>query len=188
MMKPAEPIELTYENRLRQIFSTRELLPILEAIRETELPDQWLAGGAVRNTVWKHLYGDECQLGIKDFDIAFFDKDAGREREAVAREALQAAFPDRKFDVKNQASFGVWREGKFTFTSSEDGISNWLHTATAVGVRLNDSHEIEIFQPYGLNDLFQGIIRATPNQIDDPAAAAKKDEFLRKCPRLKVAK
>jgi hypothetical protein len=37
------------------------------------LPNWWLAGGAVRNTVWRSLFGNECQLVINDFDIAFFD-------------------------------------------------------------------------------------------------------------------
>jgi hypothetical protein len=32
-----------------------------------------LAGGAVLNTVWRSLFGNECQLVINDFDIAFFD-------------------------------------------------------------------------------------------------------------------
>jgi hypothetical protein len=32
-----------------------------------------LAGGAVRNTIWRSLFGNDRQLVINDFDIAFFD-------------------------------------------------------------------------------------------------------------------
>ncbi|MBC6436016.1 hypothetical protein FM036_43825, partial [Nostoc sp. HG1] len=37
-----------------------------------------------------------------------------------------------QFDVKNQASFARWRLGSRPYTSTEDGITDWLHTATAV--------------------------------------------------------
>jgi hypothetical protein len=176
---------LAPEQQLKLLFSAGEKFAILCAIKDVDLPHCWLAGGAVRNTVWKEIFGADCRLSIKDFDVAFFDKDAGREVEARAREALQQKFPQHKFDVKNQASFGVWRDGQFVFNSSEDGIAHWLHTATAVGVRVNAQNEIEIFSPYGLGDLFEGVVRPTPEQVGRAAAQAKRDEFLSKCPQLK---
>lgn len=175
---------LTHEEQLKQLFSSGENFAILCAIKDVAPPDAWLAGGAVRNSVWKKLFGESCNLGIKDFDIAFFDKDADRAVEAKARENLEAQFPGRIFDVKNQASFGVWRDGQFVFKSSEDGIAHWLHTATAVGVRVNGRNELEIFSPYGLDDLFAGVVRPTPPNIGRAAAEAKRDQFLQHCSAL----
>lgn len=176
---------LARDETLKLLFSSGEKLAILRAIRDVGLPDCWLAGGAVRNTVWREIFGEQCRLGIKDFDVAFFDKDTDREVEVRARESLEKQFPQHKFDVKNQASFGVWRDGQFVFTSCEDGIAHWLHTATAVGVRVNAEDAIEIFQPYGLDDLFQGVVRPTPKQVGKEAALAKRDQFLSSCPALK---
>jgi len=178
---------LQLENDLRAIFATEEFLPVLRAIRALKLPDWWLAGGAVRNTVWRTLFPEDCALTIKDFDIAFFDKNGTRENEIAAREILLKEFPHLIFDVKNQASFGVWRPWHFTFESAGDGIAHWLHTATAVGIRLNDADEIEIFAPYGLTDLFGGVIRPTWHNADAEAAELKKMDFLKKCPRLVTA-
>ena len=193
--------EEKYAAELRSIFSDAQFLPCLRAIRECAtkygLTDWWLAGGAVRNTVWKKMYGDDCLLGIKDFDIAFFDRQSGREVEAQARAFLTGQFPELIFDVKNQASFGVWRDWHFVFESCEDGIAHWLHTATAVGLKLSaegrgDSLEdqIEIFAPYGLSDLFTGVICATPynRSSNGPCEAASKkaQSFLAKCPRLNL--
>ncbi len=64
------------------------------AIAFLNLPDWWLAGGAVRNTVWRSLFGNECQLVINDFDIAFFDALGARSQELAARATLTAQFPD----------------------------------------------------------------------------------------------
>jgi hypothetical protein len=54
---------------------------------------------------WPSLFGNDCQLVINDFDIAFFDAFSDRSQELTAKATLTAQFPDYKSDVKNQASF-----------------------------------------------------------------------------------
>ncbi|MFM7408674.1 MAG: nucleotidyltransferase family protein [Cuspidothrix sp.] len=157
---------------------------VLPAIAQLDLTNWWLAGGAVRNTVWRSLFGEKCDLFIKDFDIAFFDETGNREQELLAKSTLKTQFPEHEFDVKNQASFGRWRAGNMVFKSTEDGITNWLHTATAVGVRITKNGEWQFFTPYGLDDLFKGIVRPTPIHINNPNAEKKAVGFLEKCPCL----
>ncbi|BAZ15050.1 hypothetical protein NIES4071_69200 [Calothrix sp. NIES-4071] len=174
--------------RLKEILLNSPVGEVLPAIAELQLPNWWLAGGAVRNTVWRQIFSDDCKLVIKDFDIAFFDAEGDRSQELGAKETLTNQFPNYIFDVKNQASFARWREGRQTFVSTEDGISNWLHTATAVGVRVNIQGEWEYFTPYGLDDLFNGVIRPTPTHVNNPDAINKGASFLQKCPALKNIK
>ncbi|MTJ35718.1 hypothetical protein FJR08_14580 [Dolichospermum sp. UHCC 0260] len=59
--------------QLQIILANSIIATVLPAIAQLDLPNWWLAGGAVRNTVWRSLFGKECDLFIKDFDIAFFD-------------------------------------------------------------------------------------------------------------------
>jgi hypothetical protein len=174
--------------QLQIILSNSIIATVLPAIAQLDLPNWWLAGGAVRNTVWRSLFGQECDLFVKDFDIAFFDHVGNREQELFAKSTLKTQFPEQEFDVKNQASFGNWRAGKMIFNSTEDGITNWLHTATAVGVRMNKQGEWQFFTPYGLDDLFKGIIRPTPIHINNPDADQKAASFLQKCPCLRLGK
>jgi hypothetical protein len=172
--------------RLREIIHAVGLFDILQAIRAEKLTDWWLAGGAVRNSVWRYLFGENCKLAVKDFDVAFFERDTGREREQAAKAHLEAQWPQLIFDVKNQASFGVWRPWHFTFESTADGIAHWLHTATAVGVRVNDLDEIEVLSPYGLDDLLNGVVRPTPFVVGSKASRDKGAEFLARCPALRA--
>ena len=174
--------------QLQIIFSNSIIATVLPAIAQLDLPNWWLAGGAVRNTVWRSLFGQECDLFIKDFDIAFFDETGNRDQVLFAKSTLKTQFPEQEFDVKNQASFGNWRAGKMIFNSTEDGIINWLHTATAVGVRMTKQGEWQFFTPYGLDDLFKGIIRSTPIHIHNPDADQKAAVFLQKCPCLRLGK
>jgi uncharacterized protein len=187
--RPANEVQLEseYSAKLRSIVTGTILLGVIKVMRELHQPDMWLAGGAVRNSVWLELFGADCRLRIKDFDIAFFDKDSGREREAEMKAYMLSHLPGWEFDVKNQASFAVWRKGRFPFESTADGISNWLLTTAAVGVALSENDEIDILAPYGLADLFNGVVRPTPRQVDNPDAEAKKLELLAKCSRLRGA-
>jgi hypothetical protein len=185
------PVQQTDEPKLRsqlqEIFLKEpEIISVLKAMRNLDLPDCWLAGGAVRNTVWKHLYGEDCQLTIKDFDVVFFEKDSGREVEAKAKEALTAQFPHHLFDVKNQASFGHWRPWRYQFISTTDGIAHFLHTATGIGIRLNDEGIVEYCSEYGLDDLFAGILRFTPFPDSHKDAAEKARLLMSKCSKLKL--
>jgi hypothetical protein len=172
--------------RLQMILADTPINEVLSAIAQLNLPNPWLAGGAVRNTVWRSIFGEKCALFIKDFDIAFFDETGNRDQELAAKAYLTELFPYHQFDVKNQASFARWRPGRRPYTSTEDGIQDWLHTATAVAVRLDTQGQWEFFTPYGLDDLFTGIIRPTPAHIDNPDAHNKASGFLSKCPYLKL--
>jgi hypothetical protein len=54
-------------------------------------------------------------------------------------------------------------------------------------VSLTEHGELDVLAPYGLYDLFNGIVRPTPRQVDNPDAEIKKQELLSKCSMLKGA-
>ncbi|XGV99349.1 MAG: nucleotidyltransferase family protein [Leptolyngbya sp. BL-A-14] len=177
---------MALSDRLHQILAASPVGTVLPAMAQLNLPDWWLAGGAVRNTVWRALFND-CALTINDFDLAFFDASGNRDQELSAKATLNAQFPDYVFDVKNQASFAQWRSGRRPYSSAEDGIADWLHTATAVGVCCDAQGKWRYFTPYGLEDLFNGIIRPTPAHLHNPDAERKATSFLEKCTCLRVS-
>jgi hypothetical protein len=187
---------------------------VLRAVASLEpsLPNAYLAGGCVRNSIWKTLFPD-CKLRINDFDIGFYDPLGDRGQELAAKKTLSRTLKeitDAPFDVKNQYSFGRWRpaEGdrRVDYGSVEDGIADWLHTATAVGLRLETrsegspspkwlektalvEHEGEryrIYAPYGLEDLFEGVVRPVPAHADSEAARTKGASYITACPSLKL--
>jgi hypothetical protein len=174
------------EETLKDIIANSDWFNTLASIKALDMPDWWVAGGAIRNTVWKKIYGDKCSLGIKDLDVVFYDKNSGREQEIEWKNHLQQLHPNWIFDVKNQSSFGVWRPWRFTFTDSTDGIAHFLHTATGIGIKLDSNDKLQICQPHGLSDLFAGIIKCTPYRQDSAAAQKKQEEYLQKCPGLQA--
>ncbi len=178
---------MNHHRQLEIILANSMISKVLPAIAQLNLPNWWLAGGAVRNTVWGSVFGSECELVINDFDIAFFDDSGNRYQELAAKAIITQKFPDYEFDIKNQASFARWRPGRRTYSSTEDGIKDWLHTATAIGVNLDTQGQWQFFIPYGLDDLFNGVIRPTRAHIYNPIADSKANGFIQRCPRLQLA-
>lgn len=83
------------------------------------------------------------------------------------------------------------RNGDKPYTSSFDSVRRWPETATAVAVRLKDNGRIEVLAPFGLRDLFQGIIRPTPSFENRKAHIFNQryvdKGWLEKWPYLRVA-
>lgn len=48
------------------------------------------------------------------------------------------------------------------FASTEDAISHWAETITAIDITLDHSGELRLFAPYGISDLINFIVRPTP--------------------------
>lgn len=134
---------------------------ILQHVRALQLPDCWVAAGFVRSAVWDHLHGcTACSLP-PDIDVIWFDPDNALPEQDAELEA-QLLQVDNRFNwsVKNQARMHL-RNGDQPYASATDAMIYWPETATAVAVRLAADDELEIAAPFGLDDLFDLVVRPT---------------------------
>jgi hypothetical protein len=135
------------------------ILSIVQALR---LPDCWVGAGFVRNAVWDALAGRPPAPLSEDIDVVWFDPvrcDAASDRR-IERD-LAALHPGLRWSVKNQHRMHI-RNADAPYRCCEDALRHWPETATAVAVRLADAGRIEVLAPFGLHDLFAGIVRPTP--------------------------
>jgi hypothetical protein len=145
-------------------------LALLRQVRDRNLPDCWVAAGFVRNAVWDHLHGFSAPTPLADIDVLWFDPtQASAEADACLEQALRRA--DNRYDwsVKNQARMHL-RNADSAYASSTDAMLYWCETVSAVAARLNAADQLEIAAPFGLDDLFQLLIRPTPRFVDDKQA------------------
>lgn len=132
---------------------------LLEAVRSLNLPDCWIGAGFVRNAVWDYLHGRHPSPVATDVDVIWFDRICCTPEQDCAHEAaLKALDSTVLWSVKNQARMHV-RNGDGPYQSATDAMRYWAETATAVAVRLRDDGVCEIAAPFGLDDLFDLIIR-----------------------------
>jgi hypothetical protein len=165
------------EERLEELVrSDAQLMRILRAVRELDLPEWAVGAGVIRSTVWDRLHGHTSNTPLNDIDVAYFDPtDLDREKEHASERRLTEKMPGIKWDVTNQAGVhlwyeGKWYEGKFGYPiapllSLEDGVGTWPETATAVAVSLGPDDRLRVIAPLGLDDLFEMAWRRNPRQV-----------------------
>ncbi|MGG6230350.1 nucleotidyltransferase family protein [Tenacibaculum sp. SDUM215027] len=138
------------------------MLHILETVRGLHLPDCWIGAGFVRNKIWDYKHNSR-RTSLNDIDVIYFDENnLTKERELALEEQLKAINPSVNWSVKNQARMHL-RNGHSPYKSCYEAISYWPETATAIAVQLNTNNQIEFIAPHGLDDLFNLVVKPTPN-------------------------
>lgn len=183
---------INYEKRLITIVRNQDwLMNILKAVRNLELPDWYIAAGAIRNTVWSKLHNYSDNIKLNDIDVVYFDsKDLTTAKEKETETRLSKLFPELVFEVVNQARAHTFNKGRPQATSSCDAISYWTETPTCVGVRLEKDDSITICAPYGLEDLFELRVKPIPLPKRDIKLYEKRKKIKqwdKTWPKLKIS-
>ena len=141
------------------------LLSVLPAL---QLPGCYVGAGAVAAAVWNRRFRLPPGTGVKDYDVVYYDPtDLSAEAERTVEAAIAALAPEGvEVDVTNEARVHLWYEERFgrpikQYVSSEAAIATWPSTATSVGL-CRSGQQLSVCAPYGLRDLFLGIVR--PNR------------------------
>jgi len=164
--------EARYEAELRQLIGQNErVMTILRTVRHCNPPD-WLVGaGVIRNLVWDHLHGYTEPHLPRDIDVAFFDlTDLSPERDTAVTAQLTHRMPALEWEATNQAAVHLWYAAEFgkvvpPLRSAAEAIATWPETATCTAVRLLPDDSLHIVAPFGLDDLFQMILRRNPARV-----------------------
>jgi hypothetical protein len=184
----------SHEARLRAVLSRSPVVAsIVDRWSRIGLPDCWLVAGCLAQTVWNDAFGLPVAHGISDIDLVYFDGgDLSAQTEASHATRIRASFSDLGLwvDVKNEARVHLWYAEKFglplePYVSTEDAITTFPTTATAVGVQPR-SNGLHVFAPYGLSDLLGLIVRPNKKQITRSVYDAKVKKWLAVWPGLRV--
>jgi uncharacterized protein len=149
------------------------LMDTLRLARQLALPDCWLVSGAIYNTVWNVLTGRPSLHGVKDIDLFYFDaSDLSYEAEdlVIRRAAPIFAHLPLPVEIRNQARVHLWYEDHLgrpclPLQSSREAIDRFASTTHAVGLLLDDRDGLQVYSPFGLDEMFS--FRMTPNRLQD---------------------
>ncbi|WP_420628290.1 nucleotidyltransferase family protein [Candidatus Leptofilum sp.] len=185
----------SYEIQLKQlILESEKMMAILRAVRHCNPPD-WLVGaGVIRNLVWDYLHGYGEPTPPRDIDVAFFDAtDLRPERDAEVTAELTAVLPTVEWEATNQAAVHLWYAELFgqtwpPFTAATEAIATWPETATCTAVRLLPDDSLQIVAPFGLDDLFQMVLRRNPARVTQAQFQQRLQDkqIQQKWPRIRV--
>jgi hypothetical protein len=164
---------------------------ILQRLPALDLPQAYLVAGCLYQAVWNRQAGRPPGADIKDYDIFYFDgADLGWEAEdrAIRRAADLFADLGVTVELKNQARVHLWYGQRFgagypPLASTEDGIDRYLVACTCVGIRASDG---ALHAPYGLAELWDGVLRMNPANPRPALFQAKAESYRARWPWLRI--
>jgi uncharacterized protein len=187
--------EDSYEQQLHQIIrSNTWFMAVLRTVYDCALPDWFVGGGIIRNITWDFLHGYNRPTPVADVDVAFYDStDLRRERDQAVQQQLCNHSSDVPWEATNQAAVHLWYEQVFGYAvaplrSSEEAIRTWPETVTSIGVRLLANEALVIVAPFGLDDLFQIVLRRNPCRVslEQFRQRVQEKNIQQKWPRVRV--
>ncbi|BCJ96942.1 hypothetical protein acsn021_45110 [Anaerocolumna cellulosilytica] len=169
------------------------LLEILKMSQFLHLKNYYIGAGCICQTVWNYQNNMELMYGISDVDFVYFDNtDISYEAEDCVIQKVKQQFSHLPvdIDVKNQARVHLWYKDRYgydlkPYTSLEEAINTWPTTATSIGIKMIGNN-LQVYAPFGLNDMFGQIIRANKTQITKDTYVSKCQKWKKKWPALKI--
>ncbi|MDQ0254077.1 hypothetical protein J2S74_001450 [Evansella vedderi] len=138
------------------------VMKVLLTVRRLELPDWWVCAGFVRSKIWDILHGYETRTPMEDVDVIYFDpSNVNEQEEKKLEQQLGELNPNIPWSVKNQARMHHIN-GLPPYRSSEEGISKFPETVTALGLKVNVNEEVVLTAPHGIEDVLRMEVHPTP--------------------------
>lgn len=148
---------------------------ILERLPILNIPDVWLAAGCLFQTIWNLQSQRPAEENIKDYDLFYFSSDTSYEAENEFILYAKDAFKDLdiNIEIRNQARVSIWYKEKFggdypELNQAKEGINHFLIECTCVGLQVSENGGIELYAPYGLEDLYDGKLKPNKNSFSKP--------------------
>ncbi len=157
---------------------------ILRRLPQLGLPQCHLVAGCLFQAIWNARCDRPPETGVKDYDVFYFDEaDISYAAEDAVIQRAAALFADLgvTVEVKNQARVHLWYGQRFggaypRLRSVQDGIDRYLIPCTCVGIEAGSG---ELYAPYGLAELWRGILRMNPVHPDPLRFREKAESFSR---------
>ncbi|MDO4235319.1 MULTISPECIES: nucleotidyltransferase family protein [Pseudomonas] len=175
-------LELAMANPINVEITAR--LPALD------VPQCMLTAGCLFQAVWNHQAQRPADAGVKDYDVFYFDEDLSYEAEDAVIRRAEALFQDLgvNVEVKNQARVHLWYGQRFgrpypQLLSARQGVDRYLVAGTCIALDIATG---EVYAPYGLADVEQGVLRMNPVHAEPELFLRKAGSYQARWPWLRI--
>jgi hypothetical protein len=167
------------------------MMDVLAAAEDLDLPDWWIGAGFLRNKIWDTIEGNPS-AHARDVDLVYFDhKHVEPEVDWRYDDRMRQEYPFAEWEIRNQARMHD-KNGLPPFSSTEDGISNWVETATCIAVK-KKAGKLAFLWCYGLDDVLGLVARPIPRYVEPDLLPVferriAEKRWLERWPRLRINK
>ena len=179
---------MTKKDILGLVKEDKWMMDVLRIAKKLNLLDWVIGAGFVRNKVWDHLHGyEKSQVDTPDVDLVYYDPSGNDQKSDESLSKKLKKKTGINWEVVNEVYAHKWNNIP-PYKSTEDAISQWPETATAVGVKIENG-ELKLVTPYGIDDLVNLIVRPSPKfsgGIEIVKERMEQKRWLEKWPKLKL--
>lgn len=185
-------MEVCESQVLQAMQADPDMMTILQIIGNLSLKDSWLAVGSVRNFIWNLLSGKPGFDADTDVDVIFYDPAISYEETLCLEQELNSQWPQYQWELKNQVYMHIHSPGTAAYQDAQDAMSKYPERCTAIGLRLLEKGELDLFAPYGLEDILSFQVRPTVHFLETEArrelytARLRKKNWQAKWPQLTI--
>lgn len=149
-----------------------------------------LTAGCLFQAVWNHQAGRPVASSVKDYDVFYFDEDLSWEAENEVIQAAAALFGHlgANIEVKNQARVHLWYGERFArpypqLRTAKDGVDRYPVAGTCIALA---PATLELYAPFGLQDVETGVLRMNPNNPQPDLFLRKAHSYRERWPWLSI--
>lgn len=145
------------------------MMDVLTHVKALNLPDWWVCAGFVRSKIWDVIHNFSERTDLPDVDVIYYDtRNISIEKEKELERQLKLSNAQVPWSVKNQARMHLVNDVP-PYKSSEDAMSKYPETATALGVKIDAGGKVLLAAPWGVTDAINGLVEPTPyfNQSEE---------------------
>lgn len=191
MTEPQRQLEQAFIARVR---ANPLNAALLDRLPELELPDCWLVAGCLFQAVWNGQTGRAPADSVNDYDVFYYDRSDlswGAEDRVIRRVLASIGDLGAAIEVENQARVHLWYGERFgpgypELTSARDGIDRFLVAGTCVGIGASRSNHGVVYAPYGLDDVFSGVLRPNALNLRSDRYPQKAESYRSRWPHLRI--
>lgn len=183
-------MELTADRLIAVAVTNSVNAEIVSRLPSLGLNQCMLTAGCLFQAVWNVRSRFLPAWGIKDYDVFYFDADLSWEAEDSVIKSAHHLFRDLEvnIEVRNQARVHLWYSQRFgkpypQLQSAKDGIDRYLVAGTCIGL---DVETGEVYAPFGLADIEQGVLRINPKNPQRELFEQKSRSYQARWPWLRI--
>lgn len=181
---------LSAEELVRIAMTNSANSEIMSRLPSLGLSQCMLTAGCLFQSVWNHQAQLPPDWGVKDYDVFYFDTELSWEAENEVITSAKHLFHDLgvNVDIKNQARVHLWYHQRFgrdcpQLQSTRDGIDRYLIAGTCIGL---DVEAGDVYAPFGLDDVGQGLLRINPGNAHPDLFDQKAKSYQTRWPFLRI--
>jgi hypothetical protein len=181
---------LTVDTLLKLVMANPVNAEITARLPSLGVEQCMLTAGCLFQAVWNHQANRPVDAGVKDYDVFYFEPDLSYEAEDAVIRRAEPLFRDLgvNVEVRNQARVHLWYGQRFgrpypQLHSARQGVDRYLVAGTCIALDIATG---EVYAPYGLADVEQGVLRINPLHAEPELFLHKARSYQERWPWLRI--